>query len=96
LLGHKHQPEPRKHPVDAAVGQVDLLGVDDAAFDVIEAALAGPATSRRHHRGREITADEAAGRTESSGGQEAGLAGARRQLQHGLARLRVDLLDEPL
>ena len=33
---------------------------------------------------------------QAGGGREAGVTGARRELEHGLARLRVEALDEPL
>ena len=48
------------------------------------------------HRGREVGRDQLALVADPLGGDEAGVAGARRQLEHGVARLRIEPLDEPL
>ena len=72
------------------------MGVHDAALDVAESACLHAMPCGFDHARPEIRRDEPAPGTEPLRREKACLARPRGELQHGLTRLRIELIDHPL
>ena len=98
-LGNEHEPEAAEHAVDAASAQLERRGVLGHELDVREPQLRGrdapPRLDHLRARRRSRSARRPAG-ADALGREEPGVARAGRELEHGVARLRIEQLDEPL
>ena len=95
-IGHEHEAEATEDAVDRVVLERDLLGVDDPMLDVLETQLGGPPTGHLDHLRREVARDQPAVLAQERGGQVPHVSGAGRELEHGVARLRIERLHQPL
>ena len=86
----------RQSTLHAGVGQIDVLGVHDPELHVAQTPGLGPAPRCFHHGRAHVGRDQEPVRGHPGGGQEAGLAWPGGQLQHRLARLGVDVVEEPV
>ena len=96
-VGHQHVAEAAEDAVDAGVVEVHALGIEDPELGCSRARGRSP-------RRRAASTIAGAKSVEISfpsspialRRQEAGVAGARRELEHGVAGLRIEPLDQPL
>ena len=95
-VGHQHVAPAAQHRVDARHRQVDPFGVQHLELDVAQAELGRPLARAGEHRLGLVGDDRAADRRDQLGGEHARLAEARRQLEHALAGLRGDRVDQPV
>ena len=93
---HQHVAALAEHSVDRVVVEVDRLGVHHAELDVLDALLrAVPARDIDHVRG-EVGRDEPTLISDDPSYPEAEVAGAARELEHGIAGPRLELPDQPV
>ncbi len=95
-LGDEHDPEAADDAVDRAVEKADRRGILHAELDVRDPELCGPAASGLDHLGSHVRREQEPLRPEPLGGDEARVPGAGRELEHGVARSRVEQRDESL
>ena len=89
-IRHEHVTEPAEDAVDGVVLERDVLGVELAMLDVPQPELCRAPASDLNHGGREVARDEAELLAQERSGREARVARPRRELEHGVARLRVE------
>jgi hypothetical protein len=85
----------QRTPSTEIVAKVDALGVDHAELGVRDPELCGATAGDLDHLGGEVARDQPAVLADDLGGGEAGVTGPGRELEHGVARPRRELLDEP-
>ena len=81
--------------VEARGRQVDPLGVHRAELGVLDAELGRPRACELDHLRRRVGRDQRPAGRDELGREQARVAGARRELEHAVAGLRLDRVDEP-
>ena len=87
---------PAQHDIEAGVGLVDLLEVEDPRGDAGQAQLDRPPRGHLDHRGRGVGQHDLAARDDLRGGRETQPAGPAGQLEHPIARPRDRRREEPV
>ena len=95
-VGHQHVAPAAQHGVDARHRQVDPFGVEHLELDVAQAERGRALARAGEHRLGLVGDDRAADRRHQLGGEQAGLPQPGRQLEHPLAGLRGDRVDQPV
>ncbi len=93
---HEHDPEAADDAVDRAVANADRRCILDPELDVRDLELCGSAASGVDHLGRDVGREQEPVRPEPLRGDEARISGAGRELEHRVARRRVEQGDESL
>src|SRR5690606_18076654 len=86
LVGTQVDHAVRQDDVDGTVRDRQVLDLAEPELDVAGADLARVRARLRHHLGRHVDADDAPGRPDLPGGEEAVDAAAGAEVEHGLAR----------
>ena len=94
-VGHQHVAPAAQHAVERGGGLVDRLGVDLPEADVGDPEPLGAGLRDGDHLGHEVRRDQRAAGLDLLGGEEADLAGARRQLEHLVAGLELEGVHHP-
>ena len=95
-IWHEHDPEAADDAVDRAVEKADRRGVLDPELDVRDLELCCAAASGVDHLGSDVGREQEPVRPEPLGCDEARVSGAGRELEHGVARRRVEQSDQAL
>jgi hypothetical protein len=95
-VGHQHVAPAAEDAVDAVRLQVHAFGVQHPNLRVPRANLFGPPLSRGDHPGGKIRDDHAPRLAYQARREQPGVARAGRQLQHGIAGLRIEPPHQPL
>jgi hypothetical protein len=94
-VGEQHVAPARQHAVELRGRQVDPLGVHRAELGVGDPELSRAGTREVDHLLDGVRAQERPAGEDELGGEEPGVARTRGELEHPVAGLRLDRVDEP-
>jgi hypothetical protein len=93
---HEHVPEAADDAVDGRVGKIEILGVQHTELDVPDPELRCPSPSDLDHGRAPVARDDPPFGADEPRNFQAGLARPGGELEHRVARLRPELVEEPL